>query len=389
MKKIMSESKKISVKLSIKTAVVKHTFETIINELPKFSLDVDDKATHVDILVLEVGQNLDVEFEAVRSFLQDGVVGTVFLTSALGTPEILLNALRYGAREFFQQPVNHEEVVAAFAKAADQMLIRGEKFDSRASGKIITVLGTKGGVGTATVALNCAVGLKALHGDKDVALVDMNRMFGDIPLFLDLKSQFSWEELAGNIERLDSVFLKKALLSHSTGIYVAPPPAKLESAVGMQPEVIRKLLSAMRSTFDYIVIDTGVQINDTCFKIFGISDEIFMVSILNLQCLVNVKRINDALISNARVDPEKIKFIINRFQKKNYVTAQEAERISGKKIYFSISNDYANTMKAINEGRVISDAAPKAKICKEYIELAAYLDGQPPGRTKKRRHWLW
>lgn len=387
MKKIMSESKKISVKLSIKTAVVKHALETIINEMPKFSLDVDDKATYVDILVLEVGQNLDVEFEAVRSFIQDGIVGTVFLTSTLGTPEILLNALRYGAREFFQQPINHEEVVAAFAKVSDRMLISGAKFDSRASGKIITVLGTKGGVGTTTVALNYAVGLKALHGDKDVALVDMNRMFGDIPLFLDLKSQFSWEELANNIERLDSVFLKKALLSHSTGIYVAPPPAKLESAV--QPEVIRKLLSAMRSTFDYIVIDTGVQINETCFKLFGISDEIFMVSILNLQCLVNVKRINDALMSNARVDPEKIKFIINRFDKKNYVTTQEAERISDKKIYFSISNDYANTMKAINEGRVIFDAAPKAKICKEYIELAAYLDGQPPGRSKKRRRWLW
>lgn len=385
----MSTPEKISVKLSIKTPVVKHTLEGIIKEMPKFSLAVDDKANYVDILVLEVGQNLDVEFEAVRSFVQDGVVGTVFLTSSLGTPEILLNALRYGAKEFFQQPINHEEVLAAFAKAADQMLIGGPKFDSRAPGKIITVMGTKGGVGTTTVALNYAVALKALHGDKAVALVDMNRMFGDIPLFLDLKSKFSWEELANNIDRLDSVFLKKALLCHSSGIYVAPPPAKLESAVGMQPEVIRKLLSAMRSTFDYIVIDTGVQINETCFKIFGISDEIFMISILSLQCLVNVKCINDALMSNARVEPEKIKFIINRFDKKNYVSTKEAAHISGKKIYFSIANDYANTMKAINEGRAISDAAPKAKICKDFIELASYTDGQPSDQIKKRRRWLW
>lgn len=386
---MMSTPKKISVKLSIKTAVVQHTLEGIIKEMPKFSMAVDDKANYVDILVLEVGQNLDVEFEAVRSFVQDGIVGTVFLTSSLGTPEILLNALRYGAKEFFQQPINHEEVVAAFAKVADQMLIGGPKSDSRASGKIITVMGTKGGVGTTTVALNHAVALKALHGDKAVALVDMNRMFGDIPLFLDLKSEFSWEELANNIDRLDSVFLTKALLCHSTGIYVAPPPAKLESAVGMQPEVIRKLLSAMRSTFDYIVIDTGVQINETCFKIFGISDEIFMISILSLQCLVNVKRMNDALVSNARVEPEKIKFIINRFDKKNYVSTKEAEQISGKKIYFSIANDYANTMKAINEGRAISDAAPKAKICKDFIALASHLDGKPSDQSKKRRGWLW
>jgi len=387
MEKIMSTPKKISVKLSIKTAVVKHTIEGIIKELPKFSLTVDDKATYVDILVLEIGQNLDVEFEAVRSFVQDGIVGTVFLTSSLGTPEILLNALRYGAKEFFQQPINHDEVVAAFAKVADQMLISGPKFDSRASGKIITFMGTKGGVGTTTVALNYAVALKALHADKNVALVDMNRMFGDIPLFLDLKSKFNWEELAGNVDRLDTIFLKKALLYHSTGIYVAPPPAKLESTVN--PEVIRKLLSAMRSTFDYIVIDTGVQINETCFKIFGISDEIFMISILNLQCLVNVKRINDSLMSYARVEPEKIKLIINRFDKKNYVSTKEAERISGKKIYFSIANDYANTMKAINEGKTISVAAPKAKICKDFIELASHLDGKSSDRSKKRRRWLW
>lgn len=383
------KNKKISVKLSVKTAVVNHTLEEIIKEFPEFSLQVEGKATYVDILVLEVGENLDVEFEAVRSFLREGIVGTIFLTSSIRTPEILLNALRFGAKEFFHQPIDHDEVKEAFAKVVDQGISGSESdADSRSPGKIISVMGAKGGVGTTTAALNLAVSLNALDPEKKVVLVDMNRIFGDIPLFLDLHSDFSWEELASNVTRLDSVFLEKALLRHSTGIFVAPPPAKLESAVGVQPDVIEKLLNSMRSTFDYIVIDTGVQINETCFKVFTMADEIFIISILNLQSLVNVKRIYESLMSYVHREPDKINVIINRFEKKNYVSVDEAERIIGKKVYFFIPNDYNNTMKAINEGKPISVVAPRSKLQQKFSELASSL-ARVPLAAKKRKGWLW
>lgn len=383
------KSKKISVKLSVKTAVVNHTLEEIIKNLPEFSLQIKDKAIYVDILILEIGENIEVEFEAVRSFLQEGVVGTIFLTSSIKTPEILLNALRYGAKEFFRQPIDQKEVINAFTQVLEQQP-HNHEYDSnnQISGKIITVMGSKGGLGTTTVALNLATSLSALAPEKKVALIDMNRMFGDIPLFLDLKSNFSWEELANNVNRLDSVFLEKALIRHSSGIFVAPPPVKLESAVGMQPENIERLLQSMRSSFDYIVIDTGVQINDTCFKIFSISDEILMISILSLQSLVNVRRIHDTLMSYARIEPEKINVIVNRFEKKNYVTKEEAEKIISKKIYFYISNDYSNTIKAINEGKPISAVAPKSKVQQQFFELASQLGGTPL-TAQKRKGWLW
>ena len=383
------KSKKISVKLSVKTAVVNHTLEEIIKNLPEFSLQIEDKATFVDILILEIGENFEVEFEAVRSFLQEGVVGTIFLTSSIRTPEILLNALRCGAKEFFHQPIDQKEVINAFTQILEhQSHSTATDSNSRPSGKIITVMGSKGGLGTTTVALNLATSLAALASEKKVALIDMNRMFGDIPLFLDLKSDFNWEELANNVNRLDSVFLEKALIRHSSGIFVAPPPVKLESAIGMEPDIIQKLLQSMRSSFDYIVIDTGVQINDTCFKIFSISDEILMISILTMQSLVNVRRIHNTLMSYARIEPEKINVIVNRFEKKNYVTTEEAEKIIGKKVYFYIPNDYSNTIKAINEGKPISAVAPKSKVQKQFFELASQLGGTPLA-AKKRKGWLW
>ena len=83
--------------------------------------------------------------------------------------------------------------------------------DTFKSGKIINVIGSKGGVGTTTVAVNLAVSMAEKKSVGSVALIDMNLLFGDIPLFLEIEPKYNWSEITKNISRLDATFLKNIL----------------------------------------------------------------------------------------------------------------------------------------------------------------------------------
>ena len=107
-------NKIISVRIAVKTPAVNRALEEIVSTLDGFEQQIDEKATQTDVLVLEVGDNPAKEFETVRALLKDGVVGHVFLTSAKTTTDILLPALRTGAKQFFQQPLVFKEVKQAF-----------------------------------------------------------------------------------------------------------------------------------------------------------------------------------------------------------------------------------------------------------------------------------
>jgi len=94
-------------------------------------------------------------------------------------------------------------------------------------GKIFTVFGAKGGAGTSTIAVNLATGMAQLKGNPSVALVDMNLLSGDVPLFLNMKSVFNWVEVARNISRMDATYLMTVLQKHASEVHVLPAPMKM------------------------------------------------------------------------------------------------------------------------------------------------------------------
>ncbi len=104
-------------------------------------------------------------------------------------------------------------------------------------GKVFTVFGAKGGVGTTTMAVNLATGMAQFKGNPSVALVDMNLLSGDVPLFLNMKSAFNWVEVARNISRLDATYLMSILQKHVSGVHVLPAPVMVGEETSMAPGV--------------------------------------------------------------------------------------------------------------------------------------------------------
>jgi pilus assembly protein CpaE len=379
----------ISIRFEIKQPSLIEELEEVISSLEGFELQQSGDPSPCDLLILEIGEDPKEEFQLIHKVQDSGVAREIFLTSSQLEPDLLLQALRAGAKEFFPQPIKKEEVKEAFLKFKERRE-KKSKFEEekKKKGKIIDVVGSKGGVGNTTIAVNLATSLVESAGSPLVALIDMNLLFGEIPIFLNIESAFNWGEVARNISRLDSTYLMGILSKHPSGVYVLPSPTGLDGVNVATPEIIEMLLGLMRNVFDYIVIDGGQALDDISLKILEMSDTVLLVAILSLPCLTNVKRLLWIFQKLGYPQQDIIKIIINRHhKKKSVISLKEAEESINQKIFWFIANDYPTTMSAINQGKNLSSVAPGAEVSRNLKELASLLLEKGEKEKGKGRFW--
>jgi pilus assembly protein CpaE len=362
---------KTSVVLEVQNRTARDALEQIIASMDEFQLQHSPGSTSCDLLIMEIGENLQEELHQVRMIQESGKVGGVCLTSGRNDPNLLIEVLRAGAKEFIPQPIQADEVRRSLTSLKDKFKAAPSQRRKGKLGQIISVVGSKGGVGTTTVAVNLATSLINSPAVESVALIDMNLLFGEVPLFLDIKPHFNWGKVAENIARLDSTYLMSILTKHSSGISVLPSPTGLDVGEAADPSVVEKLLPLMREEFDYIVVDSGQSMDPMSLKLLQLSDTALVVCIPSLPCLINVRRLLDTFANLGYPREENTQIVMNRHHKKSVISLKEAREGINKEISWTIPNDYQATMAAINQGKALSAIASGEEITKRFEELAA------------------
>lgn len=363
----------IKVRLSVKNPKTAEALENVIvsdNEYLLLGINAKDPA---DLMIFELGGDLEKDFQNIRSLIDLGVAGDVFLTSIDFTPEVLQRAIREGVKDFFSQPINSIEVKQSLERFSNQKGKLNQETKPPKESKILTVLGSKGGIGTTTVAVNVAVSLAEADSVDSVALIDFDSMFGEIPFFLEIEPTYNWGEITKNISRLDTTFLNNILVKHSSGVYVLPSPRRLNGYEGTTPEILESILLLMKKLFEYVVIDLGKILDVNSLKIIEMSDDLLMISVQSISCLCNSNDLLRSITSKSSLPEDRIKILINRYMKKSEISLKDAERSINKKIFWTIPNNYRATFSAINQGKPLSEVASKSKITKNFRQLADNL----------------
>ncbi len=362
----------IVVGLKSSNAKIRKELQEIVSALPGFRSQEFDFDSPCDLLILELEGNPPRDIPSIDKFQEAGLAKEVFLTSSRLEPELLLRAIRAGAKEFFPQPIQRNEVEAGLLKFQERIKRTENQVSPKGKiGKIINVIASKGGVGTTTLSVNLATSLAQNPlGPLSVVLVDLNLLFGEVPIFLDVQNEFNWAEVARNISRLDSHYLMSILSRHGTGLYVLPSPTGLEGFNVATPEIMEQILEQMKAIFDFIIIDSGQALDEVSLKILHMSDFVLLTAILSLPCLTNVKRLLHNFERLGFPGPEGIKIIINRHNKKSLISLKEAEEVLKRKVFWHIENDFLNTMAAINQGKPLQQIAPSSEVAKNIRELA-------------------
>jgi pilus assembly protein CpaE len=308
--------------------------------------------------------------------------------------QAILQALRNGAKEFLTAPVQLEELLTALARLQRPGAARngdsknGTAARSRTESQVVAVVGSRGGVGCTSLAVNLGATLAA-DPTSTVALIDLDLALGDCDIALDLMGDYTLADVALNIERLDMAFLKRSLCRHPSGLSLLPHPVQLEDCQIIREEHLQRLISLLRASYSHLLLDLSKSFSPTDVTGLRMADVILLVAQLDLSSLRNAVRMLLTLNNDETLGP-KVQIVLNRVGGETDITVKKAEEIIGKPIYWQIPNDHKVITEAQAHGVPLIQHAPKSKAQQAIQGLALALDGKEAATSNgKSRRWFW
>ena len=341
-----------------------------------------------DVAIVDIDDDESKALALVEQIAKSHPSCGVVVVSSLADGQLILRAMRAGAREFLNSPIKIEELVGALDRVA-----AASGGDNRSkSGQIITFAGASGGVGTTSIAVNVAVSM-AQNPEFSVALVDLDLALGDADVFLDMIPEYTLLDVTQNISRLDLALLRKSLTKHESGVYLLPRPVQIEDLTTISEDNFRRVLGLLKASFSHVIVDLSKTYNRLDISALESSDIVVLLTQLDLPCLRNVVRLFSAFDVYEGVS-NKVKVVVNRSGlDKTQISADKAEETIDREIYARVPNNYFVISECRNNGVPLITQAPKAAITVAIQELAHKLAGSEPevieeGDDKGKKRWL-
>jgi pilus assembly protein CpaE len=310
----------------------------------------------------------------------------VLAVSGRGDGQHILQALRSGAKEFLTQPVVLEELLTAL-----QRLRRSRSaYDSangtsfvRADSVVLAVLGSRGGVGCTSIAVNLGCTLAQVPGNA-VALIDLDLALGDADVALDLMPDYTLSDVALNIDRLDMQFLKRSLSKHSTGLSLLPHPVQMEDVGLIREEHLQRVIGLLKASYTHLILDLSKSFTPNDLMALRMADTILLVTQLELSSLRNAVRMLMALGGDDAL-ASKVQVILNRVGGESEISLKKAEDTIGKTIFWQVPNDPRPLVESRNAGVPLVQHAPRCKAQQSIAGLAHALFGGKDGKVVPQR----
>ncbi len=319
-------------------------------------------------------------------------VGLVLIV-AEDSPEVLRSGMQAGARDVLTAPVGLEQLETSLLAAAGWTQALRRRAD-RASGdllgvgRVLTVVGAKGGVGTSTVSVHLALAAREL-GAASVALVEYDLQGGDLRAFLDLPYRRSVADLATVADELTTRHLQEAMYTHASGMRVLLGPQDGEQAEGVTAAAARNILTAIRTREDLTIVDAGATLSEASAIAVEMADTALIVTTPDVVSLRGVVRLC-SLWDRLKIEPADVAVLLNRTSRKLEVQADLARRVVPVPVLqTSVPADFFALESAVNTGIPGTEGAskvmlgPMAAVLGEVSVLpSASSEGAAPGRSK-------
>jgi pilus assembly protein CpaE len=217
---------------------------------------------------------------------------------------------------------------------------------------IITFLGTKGGTGTTTMAVNCAADIKRISG-RPALIADVKQGPGDVAVFLGLRPRYTLIDMIDQLGWNDPARAGRFVAEHDCGLHVLAAAEAFGRPNTRDVEGLDQALRCYAALYDNVIVDAGTTLTTTAVAALTISDLVMLVANPDVPCLRNLQRLTDAL-RLANVAPERVHIVLNRTSENGLLLVSQIEKVLGRPIEFQVTSDYRTVAAAVNTGVPVS-----------------------------------
>jgi len=289
-----------------------------------------------------------------------------------------------GARGFVSQPVDFKElrntIRAVYQRAAREKAARLRVPQAVTGpldgglggpGTVVAVFGAKGGVGKTVVAVNLAVALQTITGER-VGLVDADFAFGDAAVHLDLNPTHSFLNFVEHVEQergdIDPQYLRGIMVRHRSGLRVLCRPPRPEHAELIKAEHVQAVLNLLPSLFRFVVVDCWPSYDDRMLAVLDTADVIFLLLTPELGAIANSVAFLE-LAEALGYETDRLHLVLNRTGSGTGIDNADVEKALGRKVEFTLPTAGRALTLSINRGRPLCLQEPRSPYCQQMMKI--------------------
>jgi pilus assembly protein CpaE len=267
----------------------------------------------------------------------------VVAVSRFCDPQILLEVMRAGIREFISLPFDRPALTEALFRIKGALEERPPEIE--ATDQVFCFLPSKAGVGTSTIALNASIAMSRLP-NTNVLLTDFDLNSGMVRFMLKLDNTYCVTDAAEHSLDMDES-LWPSMVTSINNLDVLHA-GKLNPDFRVEPTQIRHLMEFMRRNYGALCFDLSGNLERYSLEIMHESKRIFLVCTPEIPSL-HLAREKYLYLKQLDLS-DRVCVLLNRCQKRPLITAQQIEQLLGLPVHMSFPNDYQGVQRALTMG---------------------------------------
>ncbi|HEY2227191.1 MAG TPA: AAA family ATPase [Xanthobacteraceae bacterium] len=330
-----------------------------------------------NVIVIETENRGDEILDGLDTLAEVCDAGTrVIVIGRLNDVVLYRELVRRGVNDYLIAPIGTIDVVRSICGLFSAP-------DAKPVGRIIAVIGAKGGVGASTIAHNVAWAV-ARGLQLDTVVVDLDLGFGTAGLDYNQDPPQGVADAVFSPDRVDNAFIDRLLSKCTDHLSLLAAPATLDRVYDFAPEAFEPIVDSLRATVPCIVLDVPHQWSGWTKKTLIAADDILVVAGPDLANLRNTKNLLD-LLKAARPNDRRPRYCLNQvgMLKRPEIKPADFAKALEDEAAAIIPFEPQVFGTAANNGQMIAELSSSHRAAEIFRQLAQSLSGRVESKKSK------